>query len=40
MKTNGVTQPSYLGVPVPENVLGRLWAVSHHAGQVEVVALL
>ena len=31
---------SYLGVPVPEDVLGRLGAVPHHAGQVQVVSLL
>ena len=31
---------SYLRVPVPEDVLGRLGAVPHHAGQVEVVPLL
>ena len=32
--------PIYLGVPVPEDVLRRLRAVPHHAGQVEVVPLL
>ena len=31
---------SYLGVPVPEDVLGRLGAVPHHAGQVQVIPLL
>ena len=31
---------SYLGVPVPEDVLGRLGAVPHHTGQVQVVSLL
>ena len=30
----------YLRVPVPEDVLGRLGAVPHHASQVQVVPLL